>query len=279
MRKRIWIGMFFYAFWAVSCGPSVHFIATSDPHFNGTEENYQVNCMAVDTMNQLKDFGPDFVWVLGDLTDGAKEKEWQQYTEVYGLRGEKRLRYPVMECFGNHDGNIDGIVRKGIQARNKSRAFKIHTDSLGLHYSWDIKGVHFVNLNLYPADGWDPTCEWCKYFKESFREAQNSLTFLEQDLHEQVGRSKRPVVLAFHLGYDDFSKLWWTESDRKAFYEVIKDYNIIAIFHGHNHAVIHQQWRNIPIWSVGSPQSGKKLGTFLLVKVNRKGECQVKPYQ
>ena len=261
-----------------SCAMNIEFIAASDPHLNGTAERYEANLKCIENMNSLREIQPQFVWMLGDVTDDCKQKEWEEYTSLYGVSGEGELNYPVMECFGNHDGNIDGIVRNGIKERNKHRAFKIYTDTLGLHYSWDIKGVHFINLNLYPANEWDPNCDWCKYFHESFREAQNSLDFLIEDLRRNVGKSNRPVIIAFHIGYDEFSKLWWTDNDRNNFYNVIKDYNVIAIFQGHNHSVGCTDWNGIPVWAVGSTQNGSAPGTFLMLTTNRKGYLQVKEY-
>lgn len=269
-----------------SCNRNVSFIVVSDPHFTGDTAAYAINRSMVEDMNSLKGAShpdsrlpaikPSFVWMLGDMTDAGKPEEWQQYESLYGLNAENLLNYPVFECFGNHDGNVDGAVRKQIKQRNTRRQTKIHTDSLGLHYSWDVGRIHFVNLNLYPTNQWDPACEWCKYFKESFRESEGSLAFLQQDLKENVGTSGRPVILAFHIGFDDFSLKWWTENDRKNFYEVIKGYNIRAIFHGHNHSVAKSLWNGIEVWSAGSPRHDDKTGEYLVVSVDKNGEISVR---
>ncbi|MDH6311327.1 cytolysin (calcineurin-like family phosphatase) [Parabacteroides sp. PFB2-10] len=263
-----------------SCSDSVTFIVVSDPHFKGDDTTRMVNHMMVEDMNSLKGtiapwnnkaLKPAFVWMLGDMTDNGEQEQWDDYENTYGLNGEKLLQYPVMECFGNHDGNVDGLVRAALKERNKNRKTKITTDSLGLHYSWDQGNIHFVNLNLYPGDDWDPACAWCHYFKESFREPQHSLAFLKKDLKEKVGRSGRPVVLGFHIGFDDFSQLWWTDADREKLYEVIKEYNIIAIFQGHNHAAAPYTWKGIDIWAVGSPRHDDKTGEYMVVEIDAKG--------
>lgn len=180
-----------------------------------------MNRLVSDSLMRSKHIQPEFVWMLGDMTDAGTRAQWDQYEAVYGLNGEHLLRYPVMECFGNHDGGVDGIVRSNLRERNKKRAIPVNTDSLGLHYSWDMNGVHFVNLNLYPGNDWDPSCDWCKYFHESFREPQFSLRFLEEDLKLHVGETGRPIILAFHIGFDDFSRLWWTDNDRERFFQTI----------------------------------------------------------
>lgn len=269
----------------LSCSQDITFMVVSDPHFTGDTSSFLINRRMVEDMNSLKGvehpgsnqkIDPAFVWMLGDMTDGGKKEQWDQYESLYGLNAENVLKYPVFECFGNHDGNVDGFARQQIKHRNTERRMKIVTDSLGLHYSWDIGRIHFVNLNLYPANEWDPDCEWCTYFKESFREAQNSLTFLEKDLKENVGDSGRPVILAFHIGFDDFGLKWWTESDQEKFYNVIKDYHVAGIFHGHNHAVGQTKWKGINVWAVGSPRHDGSTGEYLVVRVNGDGEISVR---
>ncbi len=78
---------------------------------------------------------------------------------------------------------------------------------------------------------------------------------------------KTPVVLSQHYGWDGFSFLWWTETERRAFYEVIKNYNILGIFHGHSHGVEKRIWNGIPIWVCGSPQKMGKPGDFLVARI------------
>jgi cytolysin (calcineurin-like family phosphatase) len=173
---------------------------------------------------------------------------------------------PVYENYGNHDGDTSGVVRSGIRERNKNRKNLKNISDNGLHYSWDWGKYHFVSLGSYPSDKWDSTCGWCHYFKNSFREPQKSLSFLKEDL-QQYGYKKK-IIIYFHYGWDSFSKLWWTEDEQEKFYDVIKDYNIAAIFTGHNHATGYLKWKGIDVYSAGSPQSGKKTGSFLLVNAS-----------
>ncbi|MFN2380728.1 MAG: metallophosphoesterase, partial [Bacteroidales bacterium] len=203
-----------------------------------------------------------FVAVLGDLTQDGREDEWLRYTRNFGMTGEADLKYPVYEIPGNHDGNIDGVVRSGIRERNLARE-GINRSENDLHYSWNESGVHFAALGIYPGLEWDPDCEWCHYFHESFRDPEMSLAFLETDLKNNLQHPDQPVILFFHYGWDGFSLLWWTEAEQERFYNVIRDYNIAAVFHGHDHAIEHYQWKGIDVWSAGSPQAGEKTGRFL----------------
>jgi hypothetical protein len=60
-----------------------------------------------------------------------------------------------------------------------------------------------------------------------------------------AGNHDGPVVLMQHYGFDGFSLNdwnWWTPKQRRALYELIADYNVVAILHGHNHHAEHYRW-------------------------------------
>jgi len=281
MRRKwnIWFGVALFLAICISCHRSVEcdFLVASDLHYNGTEQRAMVLDSAIRLMNRVcslsfssktdRSLEPFGVFITGDITESGTEKQWNQFVSTFGLTGEKNLKIPVYETFGNHDGNVGGIVREGIRARNKKRTGGCRLSDNGLHYSFNRGGVHFVVLGIYPGNEWDPDCEWCRYFHESFREAQMSLDFLSHDLKHHLKRPDQPVVLLFHYGWDDFSRLWWSEKERDTFYEAVKDKNIIGIFHGHDHVVDHYMWRGMNVWSAGSPQSERGPGSFLRVKI------------
>lgn len=254
------------------------FFITSDTHYGKKDSLTLFNAQTIRAMNDLpgipfpdtiqeKVNKPKGVIVTGDLTEGKKE-HWDQFVTHFGLNGKGGiLEFPVYEGFGNHDGPIDGPVRSGIKERNKKRKNVTDVSSNGLHYSWDWGNYHFANLNSYPGSEWDPNCEWCHYFKTSFRDPQHSLEFLKKDLEENVGNTEKPVILTFHYGFDDWGYKWWTKDERDAFYDVIKNYNIKAIFYGHTHTVKAHEWRGIPVFCVGSSQKDKSAGDFMVVNI------------
>lgn len=246
-------------------------IIMSDLHYDSTSIRVSVLDSVINYINVLEKEAQEeippikFVSILGDITETGTSDEWKKYTEAFGIQGEKKIKYPVYETFGNHDGNINGVVRSGIAERNRIRENLISISDNGLNCSWNQGSIHFVSLGIYPGLEWDPDCEWCHYFKESFRDPQMSLLFLKNDLAKNLSSPDQPVVLFFHYGWDDFSLLWWTKTEQERFYKVIEDYNISAIFHGHNHSAEHYKWQGIDIWSSGSPQRGDRTGNFLLV--------------
>ncbi len=118
--------------------------------------------------------------------------------------------------------------------------------------------MHLVNLNLQPTGP---------------GHAENSIEFLESDLQTNVGDTARAVVLYFHSDFDreDF----WDEADEDVFYNIIKDYNVIAIFYGHAHvgSLLDGQWRGINIYNVGLCGTGKFAVTHITNSTMVVAEC------
>ena len=175
----------------------------------------------------------------GDLIDSADKDgdpypamqrfEWECFKADYGLTGrDGRLPFPVYEVHGNHDGpQGDTFVVDDIIARNASRPLVGKRSSNGLHYSWDWGPLHCVNLGMFVGEG------------EARREGHHyapraSLGFLREDLKDCVGVSGRPIIISFHL-HPNCPEYDWPQEDLAAFWEVIENYNVIALFHGHTH--------------------------------------------
>ncbi len=262
---------------------SFFFLVVSDSHYGKADR--QKNRETVERMNGME--GTDLPgWLTGkagkplgvihcgDILDGPADSAYMQFEEDYGLTGERLLKLPVYETFGNHDGGLNQVVRQGSIRRNPLRPGLAMVSENGLHYSWDWQGVHFVNLGAYPGNEWIDSCGWCHYFKDPFREPLFSRDFLKKDLARNVGTSGRPVVLVQHYGWDDFSKLWWTLPEKDSLAAAVKPYNVIGIFHGHSHALEHWVWNGIPIWSAGSTVKGEEPGNILVVKY-RRGKLRV----
>lgn len=254
----------------------LQFYVFSDTHCMDTLSRYHILDSMIADVNtvhrekfpqgyqHLPETKPLGLLISGDLTDDGQPAQWSQFQQLFGLKGEARLKMPVYENYGNHDGDTNGIVRKGIQQRNMQRNKLSAVSTNGMHYSWNWGNYHIVSLGSYPSDKWDDTCQWCHYFKKSFREPQNSLGFLREDLARHAKGKK--VLLYFHYGWDSFSKLWWTEAEQENFYKVIKNYQIAAIFTGHNHATGYLKWKGYDVYSAGSPQAGQKTGSYLVVR-------------
>jgi len=201
----------------------VTFLVTSDSHYDAfeNEDRNERNRATIEQMNGITKVRwpeeldgdpiekPRGVLLLGDvIDDGDRRMEGesqsaQQYGYFladFGLDGtDGRLKYPVFEGWGNHDGPPEGRERFGfsfqarLKRRNGSRLEKGLIDRVsenGLHYSWNWGGVHFVQLNLFPADRPHPEVR----YSPQYHDPQQSLGFLKADLATNLRTRRWPPV-------------------------------------------------------------------------------------
>jgi cytolysin (calcineurin-like family phosphatase) len=207
----------------------------------------------------------------GDKTDETgrrmQKEEWKSYSADFGLDGKDgKLKYPVYEVHGNHDApQGNGLVVEQITDRNKKRPGVSHVSKNGLHYSWDWGNVHFVNLGIVVGA--------VKGVKRKRRYAPlESLDFLETDLADKVGKSGRPVVLTHHVDVLRYAlnpdpdapgtNKEWDPCDVRAYYDLVKGYNVVAIFYGHTHS------RNIFRWDGTAKRAMKGIPVFNVAKAS-----------
>jgi hypothetical protein len=260
---------------AVQSDQSLSFFLVGDTHYAADaadvsrmdETSHAYNIRLIEWLNRLpgtsfseatggqRIASPHGVIHAGDLIDNGDKgpsKYPQARTEIaawiadYGLNGgDGKLKWPVREVHGNHDSpHGDGPVIPLLKERNRKRSGLALISHNGLHYSWDWGGVHFVALGIIVGDT-----------KECVRKrryaALDSLAFLQQDLAESVGKSKRPVIIVSHVDVHRYATECsaeevlnheWDFADVQAFYEVLKPYRIAAILCGHTHVRKIARW-------------------------------------
>ncbi|MFC3322484.1 metallophosphoesterase [Mesorhizobium cantuariense] len=201
--------------------------------------------------------------VGGDMTDDGGGQVTQpnegtqllQFSQRYqqGV-GPDRVHMPVYVGLGNHDLDQNGPphhvdwyrreLRDYVEVNHRAGVFfkppvpatdyDIDTDC----YSWDWGGLHLVQTHRFAGD--------------TGHGAESSLPWLKQDLATYAADG-RPVILFQHYGWDIFSierwdaakrhydddgagaPHWWGEADRQALLAALKGYNVVGIFHGHQH--------------------------------------------
>ncbi len=206
---------------------------------------------------------PNGVVIGGDMTDdgGGQVKvpgegwQLQQFASRYRQgTGLDQLHFPVYAGLGNHDLDQDGApphvdfyrreLRDYVEMNHRNSVFYkppvpvTNYDVPSDNYSWDWGGLHLVQLQRFGGD--------------HSKGAVSGLDWLKQDLATYAGDG-RPVVLFQHYGWDPFSlerwdpaartfddhgagaAHWWSDDDRRALLDAIKGYNVIGIFHGHEH--------------------------------------------
>lgn len=256
-----------------------HFLAVKDDPERLEESSTEHTGRLIETLNMLpgaeipeRSGGgtvrmPSCVLHAGDVIDTGdktgKGQEVMQRTEMaafekaMGLTGrDGALDYPIYEVHGNHDGpGGKGHAIDRIIDRNKTRPGVTHFSPNGLHYSWDVGDVHFVNLGI--VVGSVPGIARRRRYAP-----MESLEFLVTDLEKKVGSSGRPVIITHHIDIArytvpvpadaPFSDKEWDPADVAGFHSALEGYNVACIFHGHTHG--RSVWR----WDGRSAQPAKE---------------------
>lgn len=188
-----------------------------------------------------------FIIAAGDLTDNGQSSStitWncskpddQLDTLIKKFIKPWEKHMPVYLVAGNHDlwkgNNLNSAVLDYIIDKYDAN-FHIDYWKAGC-YSIDVESFNFIFLNCYPKN----------------------LRFLKKALTD------RPTVLVFHYNlqgpYSDF----WSQYEKEAFFNVIKDYNIRLICTGHIHINKKSYWKGIPV-----VQASKKLSKITITSDN-----------
>lgn len=191
----------------------------------------------------------------GQITQPSEGTQLLQFSQRYqqGV-GPDRVHFPVYAGLGNHDLDQNGPpphvdwyrreMRDYIEVNHRAGIFfkppvpagdyDVDTDC----YSWDWGGLHLIQTHRFASD--------------TGHGAISALPWLKRNLTAYAGDG-RPVVLFQHYGWDAFSTErwdpanhtfddagagkphWWSQADRQALLDVLRGYNVVGIFHGHQH--------------------------------------------
>ncbi|MFC1894820.1 metallophosphoesterase family protein [Candidatus Dependentiae bacterium] len=186
-------------------------------------------------INYIKDPSKNIQAVImpGDLAGGyGKKSEVEAFkTKCYNRLKNSFSLYGgnVWLGIGNHDCYWNSFFEP--YPTSMLRFIKsIHKNYL---YSFYIGNVLFIHLGLHPSQG-----------KGNLKEVSNSIDFLKTRL---IGIKKQtPVVIFFHYPTQGKMSDWWKKTEKNAFYNAIKNYNVILIITGHTHNSKHfKSFRNI----------------------------------
>lgn len=210
------------------------------------------------------------VIIGGDMTDDGggqvatpgEGSQLRQFSQRYqqGIDPD-RIHFPVYTGLGNHDLDQDGPpphvdwyrreLRDYVELNHRTTVFfkppvpVLNYDVASDSYSWDWGGLHLVQAHRFAGD--------------TTKGAISGLPWLKNDLATYAADG-RPVVLFQHYGWDQFSTErwdpvrrtfdddgsgtphWWSDAERQALQSLLAQYNVIGIFHGHQHetAMVYQ---------------------------------------
>ncbi|NNE05810.1 MAG: hypothetical protein HKO64_05985 [Xanthomonadales bacterium] len=205
----------------------------------------------------------------GDLTESAGGfrgrsqggGQWRMFTERYEHGKNNAVRYPVYVGLGNHDLEIEPRDRRlprdlyrdrmweYVRQRHSGAEAPVSVDDFdpGSHsYSWSWGGVHLVQLHRFGGD--------------TRHELPSSLPWLRRNL-ERHASDGRPVVLFQHYGFESGNSIGrsrnsrskWTPTEMNRYAQVIKGYNVLGLFHGHDHwSQRPYRWRGYDVFSPGA---------------------------
>lgn len=227
------------------------FLVTSDLHSNGTSFQFK-KVGQVDVMKDYVD-QDSLVFSLGDLTDNGyywgywymnlyrhfinhfgitwgddvepkvDSKDQLQYYLDSFVRPLEERGAKVISGLGNHD-TYSGLMRytqHWLWLTNWSTIINFYRQG----------SLNFILCHLYP--NWQ-----CRFFLWLY------LLYLGKE---------QPIVLLWHYNIKGPppTSTWWSEEEKQKVYELIKDYNIVAIFNGHWHHSYVTDWHGIRVYGVG----------------------------
>ncbi|BAB73286.1 metallophosphoesterase [Anabaena sp. FACHB-709] len=196
----------------------------------------------------------------GDITAFGHSWQLDKYKEIW-----KQLSVPVYPGLGNHDyaNNVDDCyanncaigmveyVRDAIKKLNprsfdyrESNSYKfpeLRTEYIGsLAYSWDVGNIHFVQMHNYPIyerkfEGFDASAA-----KRKIVQIKHSLDWLEKDL-TQARNEGKAIILNYHDSDNNWKNNYAPatyEQLKARFSDILKKYNVSAVFAGHYHTRI-----------------------------------------
>lgn len=221
---------------------TLDFIDISDTHISVTRDDTTYKALkssskllsdAIEQINSIK--GLDFVLFNGDLVDTSVQENWDEYYKIL-----KELKYPSLNCFGNHDfstGNLDEnevieIVKNNNPNYifNKSYyAFSPKTDYRIIILDTIIKDIKTANGEL----------------------SDEQLSFLDNEISSNP--DKIIVIAMHHPSVEPFVSIDHNLKNADKFNEILLKYkNPIIVLTGHYHASKIRQIGNLVFVSTPS---------------------------
>ena len=190
---------------------------------------------------RIREKNPDLVIAVGYLTNGCESKnectrELTDWKNITGNLFEKT--YAVQGNNDAEDDSNDGIWQNTFNfPANGPEDFSEFT------YSLDVKNSHFVFLSSDRPE------------ERKINSSQRN--WLEQDLAKN---KKENVFVVFHEpAYPVSNKMGESldtnPSDRNALWQILKKYNVTAVFNGHEHIVSRRKVGKIYQFVFGSTDS------------------------
>ncbi|MCB0283909.1 MAG: PQQ-binding-like beta-propeller repeat protein [Calditrichaeota bacterium] len=208
---KILLALIVSLYFIISCSQdnSFRFVLFSDTHVAENTTGAADLELAVRDVNQLRDV--DFVLVSGDITDMNIGNNLHRAKEILDS-----LNVPYYIIPGNHDTKWSGSAGANFR--------QIWPDD---QFVFDYQNYRFIGFHQGPIlrmdDGHIP---------------REDLYWLKEQLQETG--TEKPVILVMHYPLNDAIDNW------NECVDIIKDYNIKLIIHGHGHRNRQSEYQGIP---------------------------------
>ena len=151
-------------------------------------------------------------------------KNWVEPIEKFGI--------DVLLTIGNHDTytghpHFYKPVFQYIKKKHNATCYPWIWMKYSGCYTYSRNNILFISLGIYPKH----------------------LKFLRKHLPKD---KNYPIIIFYHYNTikEPFSD-WWSDKEKKQFYHVIKDYNILAIINGHLHTTYEKKWNGFTMLNAG----------------------------
>ena len=152
-------------------------------------------------------------------------KNWVEPIEKSGIY--------VLLTIGNHDtytGHpyIYKPVFQYIKKKHNATCYPMFWMNYSGCYTYSHNNILFISLGIYPKH----------------------LKFLRKHLPKD---KNYPIIIFYHYNTVDKEAYsdWWNDKEKEQFYQVIKDYNILAIINGHIHSTYEKKWKDFTMLNAG----------------------------
>ncbi len=185
---------------------------------------------AIEQINEIK--GLDFVLFSGDMVDSATQ---ENYHDFYKLL--TKLKYPSLNCFGNHDFHGDMTKEEVLQT----------VKSYNPNYTFSDTYYAFSPKTDYRIIILDATME----DSANGMLPEEQLQFLDNELNQN--QDKIVVIALHHPSVEPFVANEHSLLNAKEFNEILLKYkNPIVVLSGHYHATRLHHWGNLVFVSTPS---------------------------
>jgi hypothetical protein len=246
--------------------PKFYFAVLSDTHIF-EDESKRTNTAMKSIIQILNSYEPklDFVAITGDLCDYCYDDRPIEQTPLHYLKEYLGLfEIPVYPCMGNHDyyrgewGSTNFWIREN---KVREQLYIDHGILPAAYYKKVVNGIAFYFLNTHQKDDtidWEPEVvghfgkEQIAWLQSEMQDGLPSVFFFHVPLATPItaGCSILPFeVPRIEAGLQKYSSTVWNITDD--IYPLILDQKasqIKAVFEGHTHRWISEEYNGIPLF-------------------------------